>query len=167
MRTSQHATLVESISLMHSKRTVAVFISVLLLAIQSSANLCEISCSLSRPRPASHLKDSSSAKPGQSGWTHSYHSHCDHLIPAKPVGTTPNSLESTSTCSNAACVQVAVLSSPGKTQGSARIGARRLALASILSLPLRKYHTPSRNLRLEPIRERAVLWDTLPVTLRI
>jgi hypothetical protein len=150
--------------LMYSKRTVAVFISVLLLAVQSSANLCEISCSLSGPHPASHLKDAF-VKQGQGSLTHSYHSHCDHLIPAKPAGMTPNSLESASTCSNAACIQVAVLSSAGKSQDSARIDRRPLALPSILSLPLP--HTPSRNLRLESIRERAVLSDTLPITLRI
>ena len=157
---------VKSKSLMYSKRTVAVFISVLLLAVQSSANLCEISCSLSGPHSASHLK-AASAKQRQGSWTHSYYSHCDHLTPAKPVGTTSNGLESTSKCSNAACVQVAVLSSREKSQEGARIDRRPVAFSSVLSLPLRKYHTPSRNLRLEAIRETAVLLDTLPINLRI
>lgn len=152
---------------MYSKCTVAAFISVLLLAVQSSANLCEISCLLFGPHSPSHLIDTSSAKQRQDSWTHSYHSHCDHLIPAKPAGTTRNSLESTSKCSNGACVQVAVLSSQGKSQEGGRTDRRPLALSSVLSLPLRKYHTPSRNLRLEAIRERAVLLDTLPINLRI
>ena len=164
----RHAMLVvKSKSLMYSKRTVAVFISVLLLAVQSSANLCEISCSLSGPHSASHSIDASSAKQRQGSWIHSHHSHCDHLIPAKPVGTSPNGLESTSKCSNAACVQVAVLSSREKSQEGVRIDRRPVAFSSVLSLPLRKYHTPSRNLRLEAIRETAVLLDTLPINLRI
>ena len=165
---SQNAiSVVKSRSLMYSKCTAAVFISVLLLAVQSSANWCEISCSLSGPHRASHLIEASAAKQPRGRWTHSYHSHCDHLIPAKPVGTTPDSLESTSKCSNAACVPVAVLSSSGKSQEGARIDRRPLALSSVLSLPLGKYHTPSRSLRLEAIRERAVLLDTLPINLRI
>ena len=158
---------VKSKSSMYSKRTVAVFTSVLLLGVQSSANLCEIACSLSGPHWASHLIDASSAKQRRGSWTHSYHSHCDHRIPAKPVGRTPNGLESTSKCSNAACVPVAVLSSPKKSQEGARIDRRPFALSSVLSLPLGRYHTPSRSLRSEAIRERAVLLDTLPINLRI
>lgn len=152
--------------LMCSKRTVAVSISVVLFAVSSWTNLCEISCSLSGPHSAPLLNGASSAKGGLGSRTHTSHSHCDHVIPQKP-GATPNSLENTSRCSNAACVQVAVLSSPVKGRGGFRLDSRSRVLPTVLSHPVGTHHPSFQNLRCEAARRKAPLPETCSVSLRI
>jgi len=149
---------------MRARRTVAISISILLAVVSTSASQCEISCSLSGPRFWAASRTASAAR-SQGTHSHFGHSHCGHV--AKPDHTIPESFESTSSCSNASCLETAVLSSPGKSQDRERIDRRPIAFASVLSLPIRVNRPPLQNPRPEGARETAVPLGALPINLRI
>ena len=158
---------VESTHLMYTSRIVAFFISTLLLAVPSSATLCELSCSLSGSDSARQLNSISSAAQSQGSHTHSYHSHCGHLSSVKGVSATLNILQSSFQCSTAPCAQMAVMSSPMKERDSARIDSRLLALPSVPSHTGDTHQPLLRDVRRELARRNASLLNTLSVALRI
>jgi hypothetical protein len=152
---------------MYTKRTVAFFISVLLLAVPLSATLCELSCSLSGSYSAQHLNSVSSAAQSRGSHAQSYHSHCGHPSSVEEVNATLNVLESTSECSNAPCPQMAVVSSPTKERGSARIDSRLLTRPSVPSHTGDAHQPLLRDVRWELARRNASHLNTLSVAVRI
>jgi hypothetical protein len=152
---------------MYTKRTVAFFISVLLLAVLLSATLCELSCSLSGSYSAQHLNSVSSAAQSRGSHAQSYHSHCGHPSSVEEVNATLNVLESTSECSNAPCPQMAVVSSPTKERGSARIDSRLLTRPSVPSHTGDAHQPLLRDVRWELARRNASHLNTLSVAVRI
>jgi hypothetical protein len=156
---------VESKTVMHAKRTVAVVVSILLLAVSSSASLCEISCSLSKPHPVPHFAKASSLAPGQ-GRRSALHSHCGQTAPATPAGTTSHTLENISRCSNVPCAQAAALSSPLKVLDGAQIEKLPLAPLSVLPHPVR-IDSLLLNVRREAARREIYPPNSHSVDLRI
>jgi len=122
---------------MYPKRTVAVAVSILLLAVSSSASLCEISCSLSKPNPMLHLAKASSVARSQDRRTQVFHSHCGHTAASNLGGTPSHSFENISMCSNAPCAQAVALFSPMKGDDRAQMESPPLALLSLLPHPVR------------------------------
>jgi len=158
---------VESTHLMYTSRIVAFFISTLLLAVPSSATLCELSCSLSGSDSARQLNSISSAAQSQGSHTHSYHSHCGHLSSVKGVSATLNILQSSFQCSTAPCAQMAVMSSPMKERDFARIDSRPLTLPSVPSHTGNTHRPLLRDVRWELARQNVLHLNRLSATLRI
>lgn len=113
-------------------RILAAVLAISLISISSWVSVCELSCSLSHSYPLSYLAKVAFEAQPRDAQTSTPRSHCGHVTPIWPSATATHNFENTSGCTNAPCMQAAVLSSPVNGLDRVQIGSRQLALPAVL-----------------------------------
>lgn len=147
------------------KHPLAAALSVLLLCVPSWASVCELTCSLSRSYPVSHLARASEPQ-SKDGQPSTPRSHCSHAASVRPGSAATHNVENTSKCTNGLCTQAAVLSSPVNVQDGVQMGSGPLSVFAVLP-HADALITEIRSAKREVARPKLLLCDSLSVSLRI